>query len=318
MDKNTIKKWSLIALGSFIGIIILLIILNSVVFRALYTGLEQGTSNEKPPFVLYHKILDENNFQEVYKADKRNAGLDYTKKNVLLFGSSYAYGTMLEDKDTFHYQLSQKLKRPVYNYALAGGAPQFTLMQIRSHSIDEVIKNSDYALLVTIGEDMWKLNSNSNGHPIEYTWPRYDVKDGHLVFHKTKHPLIETSYIYKYLRKYYYSKFLAESDTQIYHDYLFDTLKLHYLEIKKELEAINPNIKIIIIPYLDSHTYDWFIQTARWDELEEAGFIVVPVDKHLKNLRDEEYIVAKNDGHPSGKAWTEIIDLLVNKLKVIN
>lgn len=318
MNSKQIKKILIILLFNIVGIAILLLVLNYIVFKFLYSHLEMGVLDNQSQFVFGHKVLNESNFEELYNPYRKNYGLNFHKGNIILFGCSYAYGHMLEDKDTFHYKLSQKLKRPVYNYAVSGESTQFALMKIRSHTIDDVIKKSDYAILVTIGEHIWRLHCNSNGYALEYTWPRYDIKNGELVFHKTRFPFIEASYLYKYIRKLYFARFLSESDSEIVQNYLFDVMKLHYIEIKKELEKINPNIKVVIIPYLDSESLKWFIFSNRWKELEQEGFIIVPVDKYLPHLRDIEYVISEDDGHPSAKAWTEIVDLMTDKLKAIN
>lgn len=276
-----------------------------------------GNFDDSIPFVIGNKVIRENNIEEVYSPYREIAGKDYKRGNIIMFGCSFAYGHLLEEPETFHYKLSHKLKRPVYNYASPGESTQFALMKIRSHTIDEIIKNSDYAILITIGEHIWRVNANSNGFPPEYTWPRYENKNNKLVFHKTTVPFIETSYLYKYIRKLFYAKILAPSSSENVQNYMFDNMKLHYMEIKRELESINPNIKVVIIPYLDTDKYKWFIFSEGWKELEEEGFIVIHIDNYLTNLRELEYVISETDGHPSGKAWTEITKLLCDDLKIL-
>lgn len=300
-------------------LIILFFSADYIVYKIFYPTIEGGYFDNNYSFTIGNKVLDKNNFEEVYNPYREIAGKNFKNGNILLFGCSYAYGYLLQENQTFHYKLSQQLQRPVYNYASPGESTQFALMKIQSHSIDDIIKESDYAILVTIGEHIWRLHANSNGFPQEWTWPRYEKKGDKLVFHKTRIPIIETSYLYKYLRKLFYARILNSSSSEYIKNYLFDFMKLHYIEIKKELEKINPDIKIIIIPYLDSGEHDWFIFSDRWKELEEEGFTVVNVGNHIKNLHDRntEYII-QGDGHPTERAWTEITDLLCNKLKVFS
>lgn len=299
-------------------LIILLFCADYIVYKFFYPPMEDGCFDYDSLFTIGKKVLDKNNFEELYNPYREVAGKNFQNRNIIIFGCSYAYGHMLQENQTFHYKLSQHLKRPVYNYAYPGESTQFALMKIQSHSVDNIIKKSDYAILITIGEHIWRLHANSNGYPHELTWPRYEKKGDNLVFHKTRVPIIEASYVYKYLRKLLYARILSTCSSKYIQNYLFDFMKLHYIEIKKELEKINPDIKIIIIPYLDSYGFDWFIFSDRWKELEEDGFIIVKVDNYIPNLRDIEYIISENDGHPSEKAWTEITDLLCNKLKIFS
>lgn len=314
MPQN-IKKWSLIIIANFIVIIIMLFILNYIVYRYFYPKIEE---RDFGTFVVSNKYLKENNKEELSSEYRDPVGLNYKKGNIVIFGCSYGYGYKLETKDTFHYKISERLKRPVYNYALPGESTQFALMKIRSHTIDDIIKKSDYAVLVTISEHISRLHCTSGGFPFEYAWPRYDVKNNKLVYHTPRFPIIETSYLYKYIRKLFFAGTLSRSKSKIVQDYLFNYMKLHYMEIKKDLEKINPNIKVVIIVYADHPFLDWFIHTEHWKELEDEGFIVIPVNKYLPQLREKKGYMIPNDGHPSAKAWTEITELITDKLKAMN
>ena len=317
---NKLKKIITIISVNIIIIVIILFILNWVCYRYLYPLLENTQFDTKEHKITFgRKVITPDDINEIYPI-RKFVGTDqnYNKKSIIMFGCSYGYGHMLEDEQTFHYKISNLLKRPVYNYSSSGESTQFALMKIQNHKIDDVIRNSEYAILVTIGEHVWRVHTHSNGYSTEFTWPRYDIRNGELVFHKYKFPMIEASYLYKYIQKLFFARILTESSNKYIQDYMFDYMKLHYETIKKELEKINPNIKIIIIVYKDSNETDSFTFNPRWKELEDEGFIVVNVHSYLPFLRDIDYIISETDGHPNEKAWDSIIKLLVDDLKVLN
>ena len=317
MIKN-IKKWFLIIISNLTVIIIMLLVLNYIAYKYLYPRLEAKALNNSMEFIVSDKYIQENNLEELNPEYREPVGLDYKNGNILIFGCSYAYGYKLPMKETFQYKISERLKRPVYNYSSPGQAPQFALMKIRSHTIDDIIKKSDYAVLVTISEHIWRVHCNSGGFPLEYAWPRYDVKNNKLVYHIPRFSIIETSYLYKYIRKLFFAGILSRSKSQIARNYLFDLIKLHYIEIKNDLEKINPNIKVVIIVYAERPYLDWFVFSERWKELEEEGFTVIQVNKYIPQLRGKKEYMIPNDGHPTGKAWTEITELITDKLKAMS
>lgn len=320
MNKKIFFKVLKVISINLIVIFIVFNIINWIVYRYFYFPVNNMEYSPKIyPYRIQKHLLDDKTRERFYPL-RKFVGIDegYKKKAIIMFGCSYGYGHKIEDKDTFHYKLSHILKRPFYNYSSSGESTQFALMDIQSHKLDDVIKNSDYCILVTIGEHSWRIHTASNGYHFDYVWPRYDIKNGKLVFHKPKSKIIEGSYIYKFLQKKYYAKYLVSNKSQQVQDYLFDCMKLHYETIGNELHKINPKIKVIIIVYQDSIDNDSFIFNPRWKELEDEGFIVVNVKNHLPFLRDIDYVISETDGHPSSKAWDAIIDLMVNKLKVID
>ncbi len=315
----------------FINVIILVslcFLLNWVIYKYFYNSIEYNLQNSNEiSYSLKRYNMDYDKIKEIYSI-RKPVGLKYNNESIMIFGCSYAYGFLLEEKQTLAYKLSELLKRPVYNYASPGQSPQFAILRIRSHELDNVIKNSKYAIYVVIGEHVWRVHVNSGGFKPEYVWPRMIVKnvinkdakgkrkkEQTLVHYWAKFPDIEGSYIVKYVKKIWFAKILTPMNNKFVQNYMFDFIKLHFLTIQKELKEINPDIKMIIIVYNDEKETELFSHSQRWNEFEKEGIIVVDLNKEIPYV--SEYRIP-NNGHPSELAWNEITKLMVKKLKVID
>lgn len=318
------KKIILLVLLNIVIFIGMAFLLNWVIYKYFYAAIEnnQFKVNDRP-YNLKRYNLDYDTIKSFYPI-RGTTGENFKRNGIIIFGCSYGYGAFLEMEQTFGYKLSQMLKRPVYNYAASGQSPQFAIIRIRSHELDDIIKKSDYAIYVTIGEHVWRTRVNSNGFHYEAVWPRMIIKKVHgekkLVRYWAKFPSIEGSYLVKYIKKIWFAKILTPLNIKFVQNYMFDFAKLHYLTINKELKEINPNIKMIVLVYHDEEETELFTSSSRWSELEQEGITVIDVNKCLPQLRQNEngkYTIP-NDGHPSEAAWNDITDLFVNELKVID
>lgn len=312
---NNIFKVLKMVIVNILIICFLLFCLDYLICKFLYQRLECEYNNyadmpQNTPyrFEKFRTYYDGNS--EFFSDIRQPVGIDYKSNSIIIFGCSFGYGYLLDIEDTFQYKISKLTKRPVYNYSTPGHSPQFALMRIQSGEIDEIIKNSDYLIYVTIGEHAARIHSHSNGYPENYVWPRYDrkLKNGQyeLVFHEQRFPFIESSYIYKYLRKVFFAKILMPSKNNFFQDYLFDYMKLHFVTIQKELKKRNPNIKMIVLVYPDGDETKYITESKRWSELEKEGIMVININNDIPViLTSDEYIIL-NDGHPSAKAWAKV------------
>lgn len=248
-------------------------------------------------------------------------GTQYKKPGITLFGCSYMYGSPLPVEKTFAYKLSQTTHRPVYNLATPGSSTQHALLEIESGRFDNIIKKSDYAIYMPIGEHGWRIKTFSNGYPLEYVWPRYVNKNGKLVFYKPIFPIIEASYLNKYITKKFWTS-LAYSDNKIIIDKMFNLMILHIQTMDKELKAINPNIKLVILIYPDDDDMIGPLDYKRWKTLENDGIIVLDSRKLVNSdssisidIGEKEYRVPV-DFHPNEKAWNLLTPKVVQELNL--
>jgi len=86
----------------------------------------------------------------------------------------------------------------------------------------------------------------------------------------------------------------AEKDYRNLVDEIFNLIKLYFIEAGKNLKKRYPNIKFLIIKYLEE-MYDNTLQkdiycSERWKELEDEGFIVYDLKEKLSaDLNSDEY-----------------------------
>ena len=313
------KFWKLVIVY-IIWFVILFIVLNFIVYKFFYYQIEFGLPSDynREKFSFIRHNTDYNYIKEDH-LPRSPVELGNDNGNIVIFGCSYGYGYLLEHEQTFHYKLSQALNRSVYNLSCPGEAPQFAIMKIKSHDFDDILKKSDYAIFVTIGEHLYRVHSNSNGWWISNTWPRYDIKkekdNKYLVFHKYRLAVISDSYFWRYIRKVWFSKIISRIDIEPIKNYLFDNVKLHFETILKDLQEYNPNIKMIIIVYPDDDCWNLYLDSPRWKELEDEGIIVVKVKDIIEDYGNSIYQIP-NDGHPSEFAWQNITNYLVNQTTI--
>ncbi len=309
-------KYLKIIIINILILILLFLLFNYFVYKFLYNCIEynQSVKNNRP-FSFKRQEISFDRIKEIYDI-RKPVGLEYNSPAIIIFGCSYAYGYLLEENQTFGYKLSQRLKRPVYNLGSSGISPQFDLIRIRNHDIDNILKKTEYVIIVTIGDHALRVHTNSNGFPDEYIWPRYDKKGNKLVLHKSHFPIIEGSYLYKYIEKRFFN-FLMKTEIEFVQDYIFDYVKLHYETIRNEIHKINPNIKIIILLYYDQPDRELFLNSPRWKELEDEGFIFIDLKKELPVMFNKYDYRIPGDGHPNERAWEKTTDLIINKLKII-
>jgi len=134
---------------------------------------------------------------------------------------------------------------------------------------------------------------------------RYKIgKDGGLVqVNPVLEPLWKFYFVKLWLTYLEFSIRLKESE----HDKNFNLMKKIFIESKKLLEQHYPDVKFIILKYNGNDGFDrWFIETKRWNELKECGFIIIDADGLIgKDLHNTEYL-DKDNYHPNKKAWVEI------------
>ena len=267
--------------------------------------LVRGYKKENPDDV-YH--IGRIAYKSLLSPDKfrKPEGLNYTKRPILLFGCSFAYGQGLEDKDTFGYKLSQFAKRPVYNYSMFGKGFQHALYVLRHNYIDKSVKNPEYAIYVFIEDQIRRIYSNvCMGDFVGQ--PSYAL-DGALNLYETKdyYPIYRQFYTFYYVNNLIYEKFLKH-DYRRHNRYVNAYLNQIYRELKRRY----PDIKFVVLLYggkdnfgLDFYGLNEQIILLNTDELVE------------KNLYDPEYQISSTNTHPNGLAWDLVVPKLASELNL--
>ena len=107
-----------------------------------------------------------------------------------------------------------------------------------------------------------------------------------LVFHKSICPIIEGSYVVKYIEKIIYAKQITKKIEEEMNAeprkapskltmYMNNYMKKHFEVMLEDLRKINPDIKLIILVYRDK--IEFYQDLPLWDDLEKEGIKVVKV-----------------------------------------
>ncbi len=242
------------------------------------------------------------------------SGLDYkNKKSIIIFGCGYAEGLGLNDNRTFAAQLSDYMKRPVYNRGKGGDYIQHAIIQVQSHQLDDIIKNSEYVIYVLpVIKDSFRLSVYPGPYfdkyfiYNKYLYPKFILnKDNELQLYTTKHTFIEGHPAYRIFNKYLVEKIKKDTTPSIEENTL-----IHFDKLNKELKKINPNIKLVVLVYWD--LYNGY--PVLFKNMEEKGIKLISVsDLTKENLNDSKY--RSDIGHPTEEAWKLLVPYIAKELK---
>ncbi len=260
------------------------------------------------PGIKRMEIINLEEFKDYRKTwTRKPEGLNYTKKPIVIFGCSYAYGFGLDNEQTFSYKLSHLTKRPVYNRAVAGWGFQHMLNQVRQNKFYIDVPEPEYVIYIMINDHFRRLYVPSfmTECLLDETYNlRYERKDKKLILKKEKNALLEfihRLYITQKIEHFYINNILLKSDN--YEQYFSFALQ-HLVESKNEMKKHWKNTKYVVILYQTFPHDNLFIE-----QLKKNGFIVISLkyDYNL-NLHTPEYM--SQDYHPKEQAW----DLLTKKI----
>ena len=297
------------------------IILNFLIIIFLLVGTEAffynkilGITNTENT----HYSLKKGNLtlESIKKHVRKPCGIDknYKKKPILIYGCSYAYGENLPQEETLSYFLSQKAKRPVYNFGVSAKGLQHTLYLLEND--EKVTPAPEYIFYVFIYDHARRMYMNcSKTDDCKYIY--YHLKNGKMVLQKNKYDLSERFYTSKYLKEtlYFYLKNLFEE--KIYND-----LKSYFIAIQDAAKEKYPNTKLVIINYGIANKK--ILNSQRENELKKDGIEIINLRKEIKgkfnkDIKDDEYRLSPEEDvykHPNGKAWDIISDYLCEKYKL--
>jgi hypothetical protein len=307
MNKKLVKLFVII----FINVIILCSLLFIFNFYVYYisSSTEEG-NNFKEKFVSYINFLtrdisDKNSYNSLIKEGFRpveNAAS--LKKPILIFGCSYAHGTVLKDNQTFSYKLGEYTKRPIYNRAKCGWGVQHMYYQLNNEDFYKMIPKPEFIIYVYMDGHMSRINI-----PVSLAFNNcYDA------FYK------------KNKDKYILKKRIFLSDKIIIQHFIKNYVVNNYLtrngkyNLQKEKEVVDyviasraaaekhwgKDIKFIIFSY-----YEFEDATIKY--IKDNNILLFNVDEHNLNLNDKQYQISGNDDHPNERAWDEIVPILVKK-----
>ncbi len=246
-------------------------------------------------------------FSDIYnKARKKGFGKEYgeqyKQKPVLLFGGSYAYGYGLKDDETLASQLSQYIKKPVYNLAYQTWCVQNMLWQLKNSNIYNEIKEPSVIIYMGVKADLENIYN-----PDILNGLKYKMSNGILVEVPFHFMLLNYSYLYKKINhEISYRKTLNKEKN-------IEFFSKHILAAKKEADKHWKNYKMVVV---------WYNLPVKneFSELEESGIEVISLyDFIKKNILSKNTVQDEDiDIHPDKDTWRKIVPEIAKNIKFSN
>lgn len=245
-------------------------------------------------------------------------GTDLNKKSILVFGCSYTYGTMLEPEQTISAKLSSSTKRSVYNFGIQAAGIQHMYFLIKNFKIfSQITTKPDYVIYVYIPDHIERLRANifpgpmsTNGRYLKYKL----CKDNSLKLVSNTFFNLSKTFLIRSL--YYQFDLKRDNNSPSNKDYNMKLATQLFIESKKELEKIYPDIKFIILRYeTQEGELEYFDKV--FFELEKEGFTVIKSSDLIGRKYKYNSIDTVSDSyHPSEYAWDLLVPKLVEKLNL--
>ena len=254
----------------------------------------------------YVKMKQENYFRNALNKSSSS------KKPVLIFGCSFGFGWLLDEKQAFAYKLSELSKRDVYNQSISSLGIQYFPYIIEKFNINNEIKNPEYIIFVMIDNHVYRLYRYFYQDTDPYKDIRYKLSvNGNLQLISDRNFFLQKSFIFRYIQN-MFGKVKFDSKS---FDENFDFMKKHFLYAKKLCQEKFPDTKLVILKYEENYESELF-NSDRWSELEQEGFIILDTYSLTgKHLYENEYRI-KNDVHPNEKAWDLLTPKIIEKLNL--
>lgn len=260
--------------------------------------------------------------RKIFKTKLRKPdGLQYknkSKHSIVLFGCSYAHGVGLAQNQTFSYKLSQILKTPVYNRALAWGNLQEMWYQAAAEGskdfYTQVPKSDTYIYLM-----MYDHYNRMYSFFTVYTYRQYlnyiDY-NGNLktqLQSSLSDNILNISYTYRHIKNLITYKYLQNPKNK---DEIINRAVKYIVNSKKELENQNgKDIKFIVIFYDNT---DIKYEKELIEQLHKNNIHTIRTkDLTKENLKNIKYTISNKDKHPNENAWNLLTPLIAREIQKI-
>ena len=305
--KNKLKQ---IIIALF-AIIIFFFLINIILY--MFISKDEKFNIKK---AIYRKNSSIEDYAKIYKF-RIPHGENDKPYNIVLFGCAYTEGLGLNDNQTLSAKLSEHTKKKVYNRGVGGGGIQHALIQIKSHYLDSIIINSKYVIYLQSNQyDFDRLYYypgnyfDANFLFDEKIYPKFVKKNNQYVLYKSKIPIIEGSILYRLINKFILTKKYE----------LFDIKNKNYLypielliELKEEINKINPNTKFILLLYWDKKD---IFKKSDLELLNKNKIKIIEIPNYI-DTEELDKLANEYEKHPSENAWIRIVPILVNILNII-
>ena len=299
----------------FLGLMLLIVCLSEFVtyhiqsHRLIKEGYSfANTKNNKPPYPVNIKTFS-NYYAKSEKNDlyTNNAGLNYKKNPVIVFGDVYA--NSIDSQYSFTKKLSQILKCPVYNFAEAGWGIPHMYYLLKSEEFLSNIANPSSIIYVYVNDQKRRMTSFSFYPHHNYLNLKYKIEDGVLVEDIPQFLAAYNLYSYRAFERY---SGLKQSDSKNPNTQQknFNLIKRLFEESKNIAQTRYHSInKFIILRFVSKNES---LQALKDNE----NSAVAQLEYNMWELSDKNYEspeFRKNDSSPSDEALDEILPLFTEK-----
>lgn len=296
-----------------------IIVFNFLIITFLLVGAEAHFYNQNTkkiaPYPEEHYSVRKKDFSiENLKESMRKpfgTNKNYKKRPILIYGCSYGYGDNLPQEETFGSLLSEKSKRPVYNFAMPARGLQHALYLLENDK--KVTPEPEYIFYVFISDHARRIYMNCNRID-DHKYLYYHLKNGKLVLQNNYYDISERFFILKESKNALY--FILK---KVFAEKIYQDVKTYFITIKETAKEKYPNAKFIIINYnIDNTT---ILTIPRQKEFKQNGIEIINLrneikDNTNKDLKADEFRISTDidfHQHPNGKAWKVVTNYLCKK-----
>jgi len=289
-----------------------IIIINILLIIFLFIGFETyfykkyfdffKTNSPNKSHHSFKKEPFENKFKNFYLTIIRKpVGLNYKKKPILFLGCSYAYGEHLDNKETISYKVSQKTKRPVYNWACTAGGIQHAFYVI--NKMQKIEPDPEYIFYLYIKDHLRRMYTIvDNADRSENL--QYKLKNGKFKKKDNRYNIFDNSYFLLNIKGYFLNNYYTNSKN------CHNLFTVYATQLKNRIKEKYPNSKFVIV------IYDYMPQELIEGLKKNNIDIIYPQESKKFDYNNEKYKLPKEKDywqHPSGKAWDVMSDILIKE-----
>lgn len=281
---------------------ILFIVILSLVFECFFYIKDVNFYNKKLSVKNIHYSLRKDKFENKFNSDfkiemRKPVGLKYKKKKpVLLLGCSYAYGQFLDEKDTLGYRISEKSKRPVYNWGYPAWGIQHAYYIVRN--MPKISPEPEYVFYIFMNDHLRRMYINCFREDYAENL-QYKIKDGILIKKDNRNNIFDNSHFLVNLKNFVLYFYKKSKNSQ-------NLFKTYVHSLNDEVKEFYPNSKFVVLVF-DKNNKKWKLPYKIMDELKQEGIEVIYLND-LTNIdfsKDEFRLSKEKDyfRHPNGNAW---------------
>lgn len=239
------------------------------------------------------------------------------KLPIVILGCSYAFGSTLNDNETFSSQLSEYTGRTVYNLGLPCMGTASALYLLENPSIKEQIPEAQYFIYLFIYDHLRRNYLNMPNNVYNYFGAHYFLDkncDLHFKHLNKIQMFLHSFYTYRIIENAFCIYKMKKED--------FSLFKALLKQIKSEINQKYPKSEFVMLVYDDYLENDEALGGGIFDDdknltqiCNELGIKIIYTKqmKCGKSILERKY-VSFDGWHPTKEAWTKIVPELSEQL----